>query len=322
MKQYLFFLAFPVLLLACQGKKKSPAESEKVDLKDFIGFFQPVKLPFLLTDDSLRKKETDSMAISYKIFSQFIDDTVVTKYFGKGVKPKLYPLGKVKADKKETYLFLKAITSFKKIAYVICFDRSGKFVAAKPLIISITEPGSSNTAVMDPKYTISVTHQRKTPGGQVFYKKEAFVFNPAGGFTLILRESNEATPKSLQIINPIEALSHKHKFSGDYLQDSRNFISVRDGKDASHIVIFIHFEKNDGDCRGELKGSAKFISSGTAVYRANGDPCAVEFTFTANRVSIKEVEGCGNHRDIKCFFDGSFLKRKELETKSGKKKNK
>jgi hypothetical protein len=322
MKQYLFFLVFPVLFFSCQSKKKSLAEGEKVDLKDFIGFFQPVKLPYLLTDDSLRKKETDSMALNYNIFSQFVADTVLSRYFGKGVKPKLYSLGKVKADKKETYLFLKAITSFKKIAYVICFDKSGKFVAAKPLIISTTEPGTSNTAVMDPKYTISVTHQRKTPGGQVFFKKDAFVFNPAGGFTLILRESNEATPRSLQIINPIEALQHKHKFSGDYLQDRRNFISVRDGKDASHIAVFIHFEKNDGDCRGELKGTAKFISSNTAVYRANGDPCAVEFNFTATRVSIKEVEGCGNHRDIKCFFDGSFPKHKDLETKSGKKKYK
>ena len=322
MKKYLFFLTFSVLFFSCQSKKKTLADNEKVELKDFIGFFQPVKLPYLLTDDSLKIKKSDSMVIGHNIFTQFVDDSVLSRYFGKGIKPKLYSLGKVKDDKKETYLFLKAITSLKKIAYVICFDKAGKFVAAKALITSTTEPGSSNTAVVDTKYTISVTHQRKTAGGQLFYKKEAFVFNAAGGFTLILRESNEATPKSLQIINPIEALPHKHKFSGDYLQDRRNIISVRDGKDASHIVVFIHFEKNDGDCRGELKGSARFISSNTAVYKANGDPCAVEFSFTATRVSIKELEGCGNHRDIKCFFDGSFPKRKELETKTGKRRNK
>jgi len=30
---------------------------------------------------------------------------------------------------------------------------------------------------------------------------------------------------------------------------------------------------------------------------------------------MKEVEGCGSYRDIKCFFDGVFPKKKKKETK-------
>jgi hypothetical protein len=35
---------------------------------------------------------------------------------------------------------------------------------------------------------------------------------------------------------------------------------------------------------------------------------------------MKEVEGCGSYRDIKCFFEGSFPKKKEVKPKAPKKK--
>jgi hypothetical protein len=34
---------------------------------------------------------------------------------------------------------------------------------------------------------------------------------------------------------------------------------------------------------------------------------------------MKELEGCGNHRDIKCFFEGVYIKQKELKKKLVKK---
>jgi hypothetical protein len=34
---------------------------------------------------------------------------------------------------------------------------------------------------------------------------------------------------------------------------------------------------------------------------------------------MKELEGCGNHRDIKCFFEGSFARQKEIKKKPVKK---
>jgi hypothetical protein len=173
---------------------------------------------------------------------------------------------------------------------------------------------------MDGKYTLTVMHQRKGPEGQLLYKKDAYIYNESTGFMLILTESNEGKAKIPPIYNPIDTLSHKHKFTGEYVQDKRNFVSVRDGKDASRVLFFVHFEKDEGSCRGELKGEAKFISANTARFRSGGDPCTVDFVFGKEGVTMKEVEGCGNHRDIKCFFEGYYEKKKQ-KTPAVKSKN-
>ena len=321
MNKYLLLVVLSGFLFSCKGKRPSLADSNsKVDIQDFIEFFQPVKLPYSLADSLLMRKDRDSSVISYRICTQFVPDTVFTKHFGKATNPKITALGKVSVPKNETYLFIKASTAAKKILYIVCFDKQGKFSVAKPLIISDSDPLTTDFAVMDTKYTLSITHQRKTQDGQVFYKKDAFVYNDAGLFTLILTESNQGSPKGISIINPIDTLSRKHKFTGDYSQDKRNFISIRDGKDPSRFVFFVHFEKDEGDCKGELKGVAKFVTANMARYNGNyGDPCVIEFTFGEAGVSMKELEGCGNHRDIKCFFEGYFDKRKELKSKPAKK---
>jgi hypothetical protein len=115
-------------------------------------------------------------------------------------------------------------------------------------------------------------------------------------------------------------MPRKHKFSGDYAQDKRNIISIRDGKDASRFYFFVHFEKDNGECKGELKGEAKFVSPGIARYRSYSGPCAVEFSFDAGAVSMKELGGCGVHRDIKCFFEGYFQRRKDTHSRSAGKR--
>ncbi|HEV9036965.1 MAG TPA: hypothetical protein VGQ51_10100, partial [Puia sp.] len=76
------------------------------------------------------------------------------------------------------------------------------------------------------------------------------------------------------------------------------------------FLFFVHFEKDDGTCKGELKGEAKFVSPGVARYRSYSDPCAIEFTFIPEGVSLKEIGGCGVHRDIRCYFEGYFERRK------------
>jgi hypothetical protein len=35
---------------------------------------------------------------------------------------------------------------------------------------------------------------------------------------------------------------------------------------------------------------------------------------------MRELDGCGNHRDIRCFFDGVFMKHKEQNNKTTKSK--
>ena len=321
MNKYLLLIVLPGLLFACKSKVTSLAENDdKVDAHAFVEFFQPLKLPYQVTDTVLRRKEPDASVINYKIFTRLVPDSILSRYFGKEARPRLYAIGKVKVPQNETYLFIKATTSNRKVLYIACFDKKNKFAAARPILYSDNEPGISGQVTMDAKYTLTLVHQRKGAEGQIFYKKDAYVYNEDAGFLLILTESNEARTRTPPIYNPIDTISHKHKFTGDYLQDKRNIISIRDGKDPSRILFFVHFEKDDGACKGELKGEAKFISASTARYRSNGDPCTVDFIFNPTGVTMKELEGCGNHRDIKCFFEGYYEKHTPPKPKPSKKK--
>jgi len=307
MKKGLLILLLPVLLSACKGGKK-PLTDETVEIGDFIGFFNETKLPVQFADSSFHKKEKDSLAIHHKLFTRFVPDSLLTKQFA-AVTPRLYPAGKVTVKKAETYLFVKAITSFRKVVYVLVYDQDQHFAAGMPLLISDKNNTGPQSATLDTKYTFTILHQHKTPDGASVYKKNAWVFNSAGVFTLILTESNDLTAIKSQLINPIDTLPKRNKLSGDYTQDKMNLVSIRDAKAPGRFLFFIHFEKDDGACRGELKGTARMTGADKAVFSQVGDPCEVTFRFSGNTVAIKEEQGCGSHRDIKCFFEGSFIRR-------------
>jgi hypothetical protein len=322
MKKCLLLIVLPCYFLAsCKNKIVSLADNDdKLDAHDFIEFFQPLKLPFLVADTILRRKEAPASFINAKLFARMVPDTVLGKLFGKELKPKLYTIGRINVPDQETYLLVKAVTSARRVLYILCFDNKNKFAAARPMIYNDNQPGVTGEAGMDAKYTLSITHQRRNAEGNVIYKKDDYVYT-GGAFVLILTESNEASTKPPVIYDPIDTFPHHHKFTGDYSQDPRNFVAIRDGKDAARILFFIHFEKDDASCKGELKGDAKFISPSTARYKANSDPCTVDFSFDPTGVTVKEVEGCGSHRDIKCFFEGYYERHKEAKPRNSHKKN-
>jgi len=316
MNKYLLVIVFALLLFSCKNKKVSLAENdEEVDIPGFLELVRPLKLPYLVTDTIFRHKEPETAVINTKLFTRLVPDTILTRWFGKEGKPHLYAVGKIKVPKQETYLFVKGTTKDRRILYIICFDKKNRFTAARPILYSDNEPGITGQASMDSKYTLTVSHQRKGSDGQVLYKKDAYIFSEESGFVLILTESNETRSKIPPVFNPIDTLPRKHKFSGDYAQDRRNIVSIRDGKDPSRFLFFVHFEKDDGTCNGELKGEAKFGAAGIARYKSYSDPCAIEFSFSAGGVTLKEQGGCGVHRDIKCFFEGYF-ERRSKETKA------
>jgi hypothetical protein len=306
-------------LISCRNKTAGGGETRKIEPEDFMAMFHAINLPVNLGDSSLSKKPNDS-SMSWSVYSQFIADSLIQKYFGKSVKLKLFATGKLVVKNAETYLLIKALSPSKKILYIVCLDKEGKFKTGMPLIIREDDSEIRYTASIDNKYTISVNRQRKDGEGRIFFIRTVYVYNEEGVFTLIMRESNEGKPKIAQIYNPIDTLSHKHKYAGDYMQDKRNFISFRDGKNNSFLRFFVHFEKDNGNCKGELKGIARFVSSTIARYIANGDPCSIEFNFNEKSVRMKELEGCGNHRDIRCYFDGVYNKHKEINVKPVKPK--
>ncbi|HEY6900272.1 MAG TPA: hypothetical protein VI233_06505 [Puia sp.] len=313
MTKYLLLIVLSALLFSCKSKKASLADNdEEVDIAGFLNLVPALKLPYQVTDTVFKHKDS---VINPQLFNRLVPDTILTRWFGKTGKPRLYAVGKVKVPKQETYLFVKGITRDRRILYVLCFDKKDHFSTARPILYSDNEPGVTGQASMDGKYTLTVSHQRKAGDGQILFHRDAYIFNEEAGFVLILTESNEGKTRIAPVFNPIDTLPRKHKFSGDYAQDKRNIVAVRDGRDASRFLFFVHFEKEEGTCKGELKGEAKFVSPGVARYKSYSDPCAIEFTFGPGGITLKEQGGCGVHRDIKCFFEGYYERRKEPRQK-------
>jgi hypothetical protein len=321
MLKYLFILLSAGILFSCKSKKPNLKDDEAVEIEDFIEFFPEIALPFKISDSGLFKKQSASAIIGYKVFTQFIPDSVLNKDFGKSTsKPVLYSLGRAKEKGRETYLFVNAVQAKKRIAYLICFDKENNYLNSFPLVKAGIGNYSSAYGLLDKKYQITTYQETKKPTGETWYKRNVYVYNSgANDFTLILTEPNEEMIAN--IINPIDTLPKKNKLSGDYVRNKQNFISIRDGKNASEILFFVHFEKDDAECTGELKGSARMVSATKAHYKENGNPCTIEFTFSgSSAIVMKEIEGCGSYRDIKCFFEGRFVRKKEPKPKPPKNK--
>ncbi len=319
MKKYLIPFLLLFILVACKGRKTSLKGDDEVNVTDFIEFYPAVSLPYRVSDTTLSKRPYDSLEISYSIFKQFVPDSVLMKTLGKTVNLKFYAMGRIAEKGKETYLFTEVIQENRHYGYLCCFSKDNEFLKAMVLVKTGTDAFTSTYGLLDNKFQITTYRERKKSNGDITYKRNVYFYNSsANTFTLIFTEPNEEMIQN--IINPIESLPRKNRFAGDYIRDRRNFISVRDGKNPSEVLFFIHFETPD-NCTGELKGNARFISPAIARYQEHNNPCSVELIFTNSRVSMKETGGCGTFRDIKCFFDGSFPRKREVIKRQEKSKS-
>lgn len=297
------------LFSACNEKKKPIADGELADVKELIALFPNVSGALSFGDTLLLRKTKDTSGISYLSLVKFVPDSMLSKVFGKGLKPKSYALGRMVDNNKTNYLLMKAIGGETKALLLFCFDKHEQFIAAinllKPDVSSLT----SQSAAIDRNYNISKNISRRNADGTVSEGKDVFVLNEdAKNFTLIMTE--QLDEKLKEQINPIDTLARKQKYAADYSSGKNNLVSIRDGKKADQFIFFIRFEKDNGQCNGELKGEAKITGKNTAEYRQSGDPCVMQFVFSTASVRLKEMEGCGSHRGLRCSFDGSYAKKR------------
>lgn len=304
-----------LVVAGCKDKKTiSRTGEDLVEATDFLEFFPSVALPYTIADTSLAKKIPDSTAIAFQIFTQFVPDSVFKKEFGK-TQPKIYPLGKSVEKGKDTYIFLAAVSGAKKVAYLATFNQSNHYLNILPLTSKGFNDYTTSYGTLDKKYQINTYKEKKVGPGKISFKRNVYIYNEAANkFTLIFSEPNEEVKEN--VYNPIDTLPQKNKYTGDYVYNKKNFISFRDAKKPSEIIFFVHFEKSKGECVGELKGTARFVSPKKAVYSIIGNPCTLEFTFTNTAVVMKEAEGCGTYRGITCFFEGTYPKKIKKQTKT------
>lgn len=306
-----------ILLTGCGSEKKKPSltGTDEVVASDFIESFQLIKPPYEIMDTSLAKKDKDSLLIANKIFAQFVPDSVLAKVFGKNAKPRIYIGKRVELEGKENYLFTKAVSSDKRAILVLCFGMDREFKGYLPLLVQDANPATTQISGIDRRFSFYKNTILKHTDGSTADGKEVYIYNEeAGQFLLIMTDPLD--DRVQEVINPIDTFQKKNKFSGDYIRDKMNIVSVRDGSKPGRMNFFIHIDRNNGDCTGELKGEASFTSANTAVYRQPGDACSLQFNFTSSAVVLKELDACGSHRGVKCSFDLNFPRKKEPKPKS------
>ena len=301
-----------LLLFSCKNATPDLNGTEKVKAEDFLKAFKTVDLPLNISDTSLPGM-ADTTTISNTVFTQFIADSALAKFQTNAI---IHPAGII--HKKERDFLLATFSSGKKIQLgVFVLDDKHKFLSSFPVFDNLKKDNYVHSVSITEEPTF-ILKREKIADNKSLYSRNGFAYSAsANSFGEVLHDSNEDTARNNLIINPIDTLASVNKYSGNYASDKNNFIAVRDGKNAKTYSFFIHFEKNKGDCVGELKGTMTLTNDKEAVYTENGDACVIDFKFSGNTITIKEQGNCGNHRGINCPFDFTF-KKKNQSAKSTK----
>lgn len=312
------------LLLACNGnegkeKEKSTAKANDSQM-DFTARFKKASLPYQIADSDLLKN-ADTTTLAPADIMPLIPDSTTKQLFGKSTKIKYTPLAKLAEKEKDVYCLVKATSGTKRAALLLVFDKSGEHGATLPFLVPDSDPSTTQVSSIDKSYSITKSTTQRTDNAVTGEGKEVLEYNPKEkNFTLTLTDLLNDNPAVL--VNPIDTFRRTNKLAGDYWAGKKNLVAVRDGRHNNQILVYIHTENSEGDCKGELKGEAILTSTTTAVYRQGGDPCVLGLGFSGNTVSIHEESGCGNHRGLDCPLSGSFTRKKEEGPKQTNAKSK
>ncbi len=318
-----FFALFFGLVTGCgNDQAATPAATNPdtgFDYESFAKAFKKAETPYSLSDTGLLQL-TDTTSLSNSAFEALLPDSVKQKLLGKlPAKARYVPLARFSNKGTESYFIIKVAGKDRQSALLVSFNKDASFGGALPFLVPDRDPKTVQVSTLDKSFTVSRAVSRKGEDDVITEGKDVYAYNSAANaFTLIMTDLLDDS--SVELINPIDTFARKHPFAGDYGSDKTNLVSIRDGRSPQELNFYIHFEGTDGDCIGELKGTAFFTSSKTAVYRQGGDPCVLEFAFTSTGVTLKEAEGCGLHRGLKCTFDGVYKKIKTTKKSSAQKK--
>ena len=312
-KVYLLF-SFFVVFYGCKDPEADLSGDEKITAENFLKAFPSIKVPIIIADTAL-KNFGDSVIISKAVFTQFVADTALQNITNDMNNYTIHPAGSIRKEERD-FLLATFVTSKQTKLGVFVLDKKHAFLAAFPLIKSSEKDEYKHSVSITEEPTF-ILKKEKIANNLSLYSRNGFAYSASSGsFMKVLSDSNEDTVKNNEIINPIDTFPATNKYSGDYISDKRNFISVRDGKNANSYTFFIHFDKNAGACTGELKGIMELTDEKNAVFTESGDPCVIDFRFTTSSIIIKEQGNCGNHRGITCPYDFTFKKKKPEKKKT------
>ena len=321
-------LAMIAFLLAtgCSNDKtdkgKEPEAAPGFDYTAFSQGFPTVSLPYQLSDSSLRKS-VDTSVIRTPGFAGMIPDSLTRKVFSKNTKVKYVGLASIKASNEVQYFVVKGKGGERQAAWLLAFSK-GAPGGVIPFLLPDEDPATAQVSSIDKANAIIRAIVQKRADNTVAEGREVLSYDaPAKQFRMVL--VNALDNGNAAILNPIDSFPRTRPFTGDYVKDKKNIVSIRDGRTPNELRMFIHIEsgeEGEDACSGELRGDLVLISSTAAVFRKSGDPCVMNFRFTANSVTVTEEQGCGAHRELTCSFNGSYPLKKPAKPKSAAKKKK
>jgi hypothetical protein len=310
------FVFICLALFACHDKKKGAKEEDGFSYGEFSKLFHEGTFPYQLTDTGFLRNR-DTTAIRSAEFASFIPDSLKNVWFGKGTHVRYVAMVQLPSIQDKKFFVVKASGNGKKMALLVAFKKD-QFGGVLSFLSPDEDPTTMQTSTIDKAESITKTVTQKR-GGVLAEGRDAYEYDAdTRKFLLIL--TDPLNGGAADVINPIDTFSRKHKFAGDYVKDKKNFVSIRDGRFPNQLQVFVHLDRNEGACTGEIKGDLLMTSASTAVYRQGGDPCILSFRFTPSAVVVKEDEGCGSRRGLDCSFDGTFTRKKEIKPKSSARK--
>jgi hypothetical protein len=311
-----YWIAVVCCVMACSEKKTDFSGNTPLKINDFNKVFKTVELPISISDSNLSKLR-DTIEIGAKALGQFVPDSVVENIIpAKDQKAILYPLLKIEKEA-EYYLLLNVHRPTKDEIAVVVFSKKNVYLDYKIITSFLVEHKGSRhygkTVSINKEPTFLVEENKMDEENVLVYEKNGWAYTE-NNFRLIYFDSNKK-PESKTIINPLDTLATSYVYSGDYARDAKNFISLRDFTGvANKYQFFMHFEKKEGSCVGELKGLLNF-NKNQATYTEKGDPCIIHFTISGQIIKIKEDGNCGNHRNMTCYFNDSYDKKRKPKKK-------
>ncbi len=314
MRKLCVFIAL-LSAMACSETTTDLSGNTPLKINDFNKAFKTVTLPINLSDSNLARY-TDSTEIGRKALVQFVPDSIVEEIVSiKDNNTIIYPVLKIEKEE-EYYLLLNVHQKNKQAIAVLVFSKKNKYLAFKLLTeFDSIHKGSQlygKNLSINKEPSFLVEERKLGSDNALTYEKKGWAYTD-NAVRLIYFDSNNK-PESKTVLNPIDTLSMNNPLSGDYARDAKNFISLRDYNNTNKYQFFLHFEKKEGTCIGELKGLLTFDKN-QATYNEKGDPCIIHFTINGNVIKIKEDGNCGNHRNMTCYFNDAYDKKRKAKKK-------
>jgi hypothetical protein len=310
-----YYILLCCLILACADKKPDLTGNTPLTINDFNKVFKAASLPVTISDSNINRF-TDTLIIGRKALAQFVPDSVVEDIIGiKDKKALLHPIIRIEKEE-EYYLLLNVSHPKKQEIAVVVFSKKNKFLDYK-VITEFNEENHSSKMYgknlnINREPSFLVEENKLADDNSLTYEKKGWAYTDSS-FRLIYFDSNKK-PETKKILNPLDSMPMNYTFSGDYARDAKNFISIRDYSTTNKYQFFLHFEKKESSCVGELKGLLTFTKN-QATYSEKGDPCIIHFTIQGNVINIKEDGNCGNHRNMTCYFNDSYDKKRKPKKK-------